>query len=98
MEKEGGSVFATAWLRSLQQEENLRKETRYNRKWRAENELQNGGYEGYYYNVNHPEKLTRLTDKVNWVSPTTPIKIRPRDLGDTNVENAIQRSFAIDRI
>ena len=57
MEKEGGKAFATAWLRSLQTEENLKKEVFYTRKWRAENELKNGGYEGYYYHVNHPEKL-----------------------------------------
>lgn len=60
--------------------------------------MQNGGYEGYYYHVNHPEKLERLTDKVNWVSPREPIKIRPRDHGDTDVENAVQRQFGIDRI
>ena len=98
MDNRDGKVFATAWLKSLQTEENLRKETFYKRKWRAENELKNGGYEGYFYHVNHPEKLTRLTDKVNWVSPREPIKIRPADLGDTEVENAVQRKFAIDRL
>jgi len=98
MDTGDGKMFASAHLKSLQVEENLRKEVFYKRKWRAENELKNGGYEGYFYNVNHPEKLTRLTDKVNWVSPRHPIHIRPMDNGDTDVENAVQRQFAIDRI
>ena len=86
---EGGKVYATAWLRSLQNEEKLKKETFYNRKWMAENELDRSGYEGYTYNVNHPERMNLVTDKVTDVEPKAPFKMRPINQKDTDVENAV---------
>lgn len=95
---EGGKVYATAWLRSLQNEEKLKKETFYNRKWRAENELDRSGYEGYTYHINHPEKMFRVADKITEVTPRDPVKLRPQNLKDTDVENAVQRKFGLDRV
>ena len=86
---EGGKVYASAWLRSLQNEEKLKKETFYNRKWLAENELDRSGYEGYTYNVNHPERMHLVAHKVTEVEPKAPIKMRPTNLKDTEVENAV---------
>jgi len=74
---EGGKVYASAWLRSLQNEEKLKKETFYRRKWTAENDMDRGGYEGFTYHVNHPERIHRVADKVTEVDPKAPIKMRP---------------------
>lgn len=38
-----------------------------------------------------------IPDKVNYITPLNPIRKAPRNLDDTDVENAIQRSFALDR-
>ena len=53
--------------------------------------MDRGGYEGFTYNVNHPERIHRVADKVTEVDPNAPIKLRQKNLQDTDVENAVQR-------
>ena len=52
-----------------------------------------------YTPTSHPYEMGRywIPDKVTEVIPRNPIKRASRNLDDTDVENAIQRSFALDR-